>query len=58
MKMKKGLKITKAFLIIFILVSTVSLLPIVNAEVTMPEYDLSKIRVIKNQLIEKLGEEK
>lgn len=58
MKMKKGLKITKAFLIIFILVSTVSLLPVVNAEATTPKYDLSGLRVVKNQLIEKLGKEK
>jgi len=58
MKMKKGLKITKALFILFILVSTVSLMPVVNAEVTMPDSDLSKLRIIKNKIIEKLGEER
>lgn len=58
MKMKKGLKIIKAVLIIFILVSTVSLIPVVNAEATTSKYDLSRLRVIKNRLIEQLGEEK
>ena len=56
--MKKGLKITKALFILFILVSTVSLLPVVNAEVTTPDRALSKLRIIKNKLIEKLGEER
>jgi len=45
----------KVLIFVFLLISVVAFVPVINADATMKEIDMSKLRIIKNKLIDKLG---